>query len=341
MIRPAMNTVVELREAFGLDHLTRIERPIADLQSGQIRLRMQAASLNYRDYLMVTGGYGNVDLPLVPCSDGVGEVIEIADDVTDVRLGDRVTPTFIQDWPSGPITVARGRRSLGGPLDGVLQTEMVVRADSVVAMPEYLSDAEAATLPCAAVTAWNALIAQGQLQPGETVAIQGTGGVALFALQFAKLAGARVAITSKSDDKLECCRALGADFTINYRTMPKWGAAVREWSSGGVDHVIELGGSETLKQSIRAIRPEGSISLIGVLSGAVAELVLPLVVLQNIRLQGVTVGSRQTHAAMVRAMAAHAVKPVVDRSFGFDTVPEALQYLKSGQHFGKVVLQIN
>lgn len=330
-----------LHDAFGLDHLSLVERFQPEpLNPHEVLLRMRAASLNYRDYLMVTGGYGRQKLPLVPVSDGVGEVVAVGEQVTDIALGDRVTPTFFQGWVAGDLERQHTKQSLGGPLDGTLQDYMVVPADSVVAVPEHLTDEEAATLPCAALTAWSALITQGQLKPGDTVAIQGTGGVALFALQFAKLAGARVAITSKSDAKLERCRTLGADLTINYRETPQWGETVRQWAGGtGVDHVIELGGAETLKQSLRAIRPAGQVSMIGVLSGPVAKLLLPLVVMQNIRLQGVTVGSRTAHEAMARAMAAHCLRPVVDRTFALEEAREAFDYLSQGQHFGKVCIR--
>lgn len=335
-----MRTIV-IQNSFGLDHLALTDRPISQApKRGEVLVKLKAASLNYRDYLMVTGGYGRQRLPLVPVSDGVGEVVAVGEDVQTVQVGDRVTPTFFQGWIAGDLTRQHTKHSLGGPLDGTLQDFMTVRADSVVRVPAHLTDVEAATLPCAALTAWSALITQGQLKPGDSVAIQGTGGVALFALQFAKMVGARVAITSKSDAKLERCKALGADLTINYRATPKWGDVVRQWTNGkGVDHVIELGGAETLKQSLRAIRPAGHISMIGVLSGSVAELVLPLVVMQNICLQGVTVGSRTAHEAMARAIEAHHLRPVIDRTFALEEARAAFDYLSQGQHFGKVCIQ--
>ncbi len=333
---------ISLEASFGLDHLKYVERPDPPSPGpGQVMLKMKAASLNYRDYLMVTGQYNaRQPLPLIPCSDGVGEVVALGEGVGKVTVGDRVTPTFGQGWLTGVASNDFRHITLGGPLDGTLTEYMTVRADSVISAPAHLLDAEAATLPCAALTAWNALIEQGNLQPGETVVIQGTGGVALFALLFAKMAGAEVIITSKSDEKLERCRALGADHTLNYKAIPDWGKAARKITGGGADHVIELGGADTLKQSLRAIRPGGIISMIGVLGGPVAEVVLPLVVMQNIRLQGVTVGSAAMHARMAKAIALHQLRPVVDRVFPMEEARAAFEYLEAGRHFGKVGIAV-
>jgi NADPH:quinone reductase-like Zn-dependent oxidoreductase len=303
---------------------------------------MKAASLNYRDYLMVQGVYNSKQpLPLIPVSDGVGEIVAVGNQVRRVAIGDRVNPTFGQGWISGLVSNEFRHITLGGPLDGTLSEYMVLDADGVVKVPDTLTDGEAATLPCAALTAWSALIEQGNLRPGQTLVIQGTGGVALFALQFAKLIGAHVIITSKSDEKLERCKAMGADHGINYKTTPEWGNAVRKLTSGGADHVLELGGAATLQQSIRAVRPSGTISLIGVLGGPVAEVLLPLVVMQNLRLQGVTVGSRNMHENMIRAVGQNQIKPVIDSIFPLDQTREAFEYMGAGQHFGKICIRIS
>ena len=334
--------IVELQNAFGIDHLKHGSRPIPSVDSPhQVLIRMKAASLNYRDYLMVQGQYNpRQRLPLIPVSDGVGIVEAIGTRVTRAKVGGRVNPTFAQGWLHGVASNQFRHITLGGPLDGTLSEYMLLHEDGLVMVPEYLSDTEAATLPCAAVTAWNAIIEQGHIQPGDTVVIQGTGGVALFALQFAKRAGAFVYQLSKSDQKLERAKQLGADVGVNYITTPDWGKTIRNHTGGGADFILELGGASTLQQSIRAIRPGGCIAMIGVLGGPKAELLLPLVVMQNIRLQGVTVGSRTLHETMLRAMRQHQIHPIVDQVFPFDQTPEAFYYMASGQHFGKICIEI-
>jgi len=334
--------VWELRDGFGLEYLKLVERPDPAPGPGEVLLRMRAASLNFRDTLVVRGGYGpRFALPLIPVSDGVGAVIGIGEGVTGLRNGERVCPIFFPSWISGPPSQDRFRISLGGDVDGTLTQQMCLPAAHVVPVPDHLTDAEAASLPCAGVTAWSAVIGQGRVGPSDTVLIHGTGGVALFALQFAKAAGARVIITSSDDGKLERARALGADGTINYRRTPDWDKAVKGMTAGeGVDHVVELGGAGTLERSVRAARIGGTLSLIGVLAGATAEVPLPLVVMRNLRLQGVTVGSRDDFAAMVRAIAHHALRPVVDRTFPFEDAPQAFGYLEQQRHFGKVCIAV-
>ena len=301
---------------------------------------MRAASVNYRDYLTVVGQYNpRQPLPLIPLSDGVGEVVEVGEGVTRVEPGSRVNPTFGQGWIAGTATSETRYQTLGGPLDGTLQTEMIVDADSVVPVADHLSDEEAATFPCAGVTAWNAVVEQGQVRPGETVVVQGTGGVALFALAFARMAGAHVVVLSKSHEKLERARALGAAEGINYVDDPTWGRTVKK-RKGGADLVIDLGGADTLEQSIRAVRPSGRICMIGVLAGNRAEVNVPLVVMQNLRLQGIMVGSRAVHEAMMQAVAEHEYRPVVDRVYPFEEAPEALRDLARGAHFGKLVIRV-
>jgi NADPH:quinone reductase-like Zn-dependent oxidoreductase len=334
--------VVELREGFGLEHLKVAERPQPAPGPGQVLLRMLAASLNYRDLLMVRGRYDpRQPLPLVPCSDGVGEVVAVGAGVTRVGPGDRVAPIFAQAWLAGEPTRDRLRSTLGGPLDGTLAEHVVLDAEGVVRVPEHLSDEEAACLPCAGVTAWSALVTHGAVRPGEIVLAQGTGGVSIFALQLATLAGARVIATSRDDAKLERARALGAWRTINYRTTPDWGRRAVELSGGtGVDLVVEVGGAGTLGQSLAALRPGGRISLVGVLSGASSELnILPLV-MRQIRVQGLLVGSRDAFEALNRAVAAHQLRPAVGRIFPLERTREALEYLASGAHFGKVCIRI-
>lgn len=301
---------------------------------------MRAASLNYRDLMMVRGEYNpRQPLPLIPCSDGVGEVVLVGAGVGRVKVGDRVCPIFAQGYLAGEPTREKLKTTLGGPLDGTLTELMRVHEDSVVKVPSALSDVEAACLPCAGVTAWNAVVSQGQLQPGQTLLTLGTGGVSIFALQIAKALGARVIVTSSSDEKLAKARELGADEVVNYRTTPDWAKRVRELTDGrGVDHVIEVGGGGTLAESIKSVRPAGTVSIIGALAGAKSELNVLPVLMQNIRLQGVFVGHRESFEGLCAAVKKNQIRPVVDRSFGFDEARAAFEYMQSGSHFGKVGL---
>jgi NADPH:quinone reductase-like Zn-dependent oxidoreductase len=334
--------VFQIQHDWGFDHLQLASRPDPVPGPGEVLLRMRAASLNYRDLLVPERGYGSHtgELPLIPLSDGVGEVIEVGPGVTRCKPGDRVCPAYFQRWIGGPLTLERVTRSLGGPLDGVMADLMCVPQEGVVAAPAHLSNEQAASLPCAALTAWSALVTEGRLAPGERVLIQGTGGVALFAVQFAKLAGAHVTVISSSDDKIARVRALGADAAINYVQTPEWAKASRPITEGaGFDHILELGGEKTLPQSLRCIRPGGTISMIGVLSGSSMAAALGLIVTRQVRLQGITVGSRDGLEAMCRAIALHRVEPVVDRVFEFEALKEAMAYLRSGAHFGKVCIR--
>jgi NADPH:quinone reductase-like Zn-dependent oxidoreductase len=333
---------VELRDAFGLDHLALVERPDPVPGPGEVLLAMRAAALNYRDLLMVQGLYNRRQpLPLIPCSDGVGEVIARGEGVTRVEVGDRVCGIFAQRWIAGRPTRERLRSTLGGPLDGTLAERMVLSAEGVVKVPEHLSDEEAATLPCAAVTAWNALVTEGRLAAGETVLLQGTGGVSLFALQLARLAGARAIVTSSSDEKLARARELGAEAGINYRDTPEWGARAKELTGGvGVDHVIEVGGATTLKQSLQAVRLGGTVSLIGNLTGTSSEIALTAIFMQRIRVQGILVGDRESFEAMNRAIAAARLHPILDRTFDLPEARAAFEHMAAGQAFGKIVVSI-
>ena len=324
--------------AFGLEHLRLQQRPDPTPGPGQVLLRVRAVSLNYRDLLMVQGLYNpRQRLPLVPCSDARATVEAIGDGVTRVAVGDRVIPSFVQDWIAGEPARDLLGSTLGGPLDGTLAERMVVPEHCLVHAPEHLSDTEAATLPCAALTAWSALDG---VTAGDTVLVQGTGGVALFALQLAVLRGARVILTSSSEAKLALARNLGAAATLNYVSTPSWGKAVQALTHGrGVDRIIEVAGGD-LAQSLRAIRVGGTLSLIGILGGAVGEIALTRILMQAVTVRGILVGHRDGFEAMNRAITQHQLRPVLDRSFPFDDAALALGYLQTGAHFGKVTLAL-
>lgn len=336
---------IEIRGAFGLDNLTLTERPDPRPGYGEVLVRVCAVSLNYRDLLTVRGQYNPKQrLPLIPCSDGAGEVVEIGEGVTRVRQGDRVCANFAQRWIAGEPARDKLRSTLGGPLDGTLAELIVLSEEGVVRVPDHLSDEEAATLPCAGLTAWSSLVTEGRLTAGDTVLLQGTGGVSIFALQFAKLLGLRVIITSSSDEKLERARSLGANvgiMGINYRQTPDWSARVKELTGGtGVDLVVEVGGAGTLEQSLRSVRIGGTICLMGVLAGNALEIPLPLIFMQRVRVQGILVGSREDFEAMNRAITLHKLHPVVDRVFPFEAAREALELMDRGGHFGKICIKV-
>ena len=308
---------------------------------GQVLVRIRAVSLNYRDLLMVTGNYSrNLKLPLVPLSDGSGEVVEVGEGVTLWKCGDRVIPTFFQDWPAGRLAPEVAALALGGSCDGVLREYALFDELGLVHLPQHLSFEEGATLPCAGVAAWNCL-QSGGLACGDTVLVLGSGGVSTFALRFARAAGARVIATSGSDAKGARLLEMGASDLINYRSEPAWGKRVLELTGGrGVDIVVEVGGAGTLAQSIKATRIGGHISLIGVLAGQRGE-VNPLpAVMKGIRIQGIYVGSREMFEAMNRAVTLHGIRPAIDRVFPFDQVHQAFRHLESGAHVGKVVVTI-
>jgi NADPH:quinone reductase-like Zn-dependent oxidoreductase len=336
--------VYEIKDKFGLDSLTLTERPQPRPGPGQVLVKMRACSLNFRDLLVVKGLYNpKLPLPLVPLSDGAGEVAEVGAGVTRVKAGDRVAGLFMPLWLDGEVTEAKAKSALGAGVPGVLAEYVVFDQEAVVHVPAHLTDEEAATLPCAAVTAWHALVTEGQLKTGDTVLVQGTGGVSLFALQFARLSGARVIATSSSDAKLERARSLGlaAGDGINYKTTPDWDKRARELTGGGgVDHVVEVGGAGTLTRSLRAVRSNGRVSLIGILSGGTGEVDPRPILMKNVRVQGIFVGSRAMFEAMNRAIALHQLHPVVDRVFPFAEAPGALRYLESAAHFGKIVIRV-
>ena len=315
------------------------EQPDPTPGPGQVVVRIRAASLNYRDLLTIQGKGGVSKLPLIPCSDGAGEVAAIGEGVTRIGVGDRVCPLFFQSWFDGGPSAINRRLALGGSRPGVLQQSMLLDAEGVSRIPDHLSFAEAATLPCAGLTAWRALFDEARIRPGDTVLVQGTGGVSIFALQFAKLAGASVVVTSSSDEKLERAKTLGADYTINYRAVSGWGKAAADWAGGGIDHIVEVGGKDTFQQSIEAARVGGNILVIGILSGASQEIGIPGIFSKNLHISGLSVGSRRMFESMTAAISRNRLQPVVDRTFAFDAVPEALKLMQSGGHFGKIVVE--
>jgi NADPH:quinone reductase-like Zn-dependent oxidoreductase len=327
-----------IQDAFGIDALALVERQTATLSYGEALVGVKAVSLNYRDLMTVTEGASrNLSLPLVPLSDGAGEVIAVGEGVTRVKPGDSVMGIFMQNWVAGEPNLDHARAALGGTIDGMLAEAVVLHEDGLVPIPEYLSYEEGATLPCAGVTAWQALVTQGRMKAGDTVLVLGTGGVSIFALQFAVAAGAHVMATSSSDAKLERARQLGAADLINYRTTPEWDKRVLELTDGiGVDHVVEVGGPGTLEKSLNAVRVGGTVSLIGTLTSGTVN---PMMILRkSIRLQGIYVGSREMFEAMNRAMTVRQIRPVIDRVFSFDQTREAFKYMQSAAHFGKIVI---
>lgn len=330
----------EIRERFGIDALTLTERPQPEPGPCEVLVQIRATSLNYRDLLVITGQYNpRMPLPRIPLSDGAGEVVAVGTHVTRVSIGDRVTPIFTQTWLAGELDHAKSQSALGGAIDGVLSEYVVVHEQGLVRIPDHLSFAEAATLPCAGVTAWNAVMHSG-IQPGQSVLLMGTGGVSLFGLQFAKLAGAQTIITSSSDDKLARAQGLGAMHTINYRSHPDWDKQVRELTAQrGVDLVVEVGGAGTMPLSLKAVRVAGTIGMIGVLTGTGGEFNPLPAVMKHITLRGIYVGSRQMFEEMNQAITLHELRPVIDRVFPFEDAPEALRYMQSAAHFGKIVVE--
>lgn len=327
----------------GLENLTLAERPTPTPGPREVLLKIHAVSLNYRELLFAWGLYNpNPTLPAIPCSDAAGEVVAVGAEVTRWKVGDRVTPIFMQGWlEGGPKAEYRKTALGGGDIDGTLAEYGTFHEDALVAIPEGYSYEEAATLPCAAVTAWNAVVNVGNIKAGDTVLTLGSGGVSVFALQFAKMHGARVIATSSSDEKRARLEELGADATINYKTTPDWENEVLALTNGnGVDNVVEVGGAGTIAKSIAAARVGGTVSVIGVLTqGEGLNPVLTL--MKSLRVQGIFVGSRAMFEAMNRAIEVNGLRPVIDRTFGFDEAPAPFEYLKSGSHFGKIVIRVS
>ncbi len=333
----------ELQGPDGIDALAFVDKPVPKPGAGEVLVRLKAVTLNYRDLLMVRGGYGSRQkFPLIPVSDGAGVVESIGPNVRAFGPGDRVIGSFFEGWIGGEPTEAKMRSALGGGVDGVLTEYRVFPAQALVRTPDHLADIEAAALPCAGLTAWSAVIKLGNVKPGQTVLTQGTGGVSIFALQFAKMCGARVIATSSSEAKIERLNMLGADLTLNYKNTADWGKKAREMSGRGVDLVVEVGGVGTLNESIRATQIGGTIAFIGVLAGPPPpELRISLMVMQQQRLQGVTVGSTEDLQALVDAIAFNHMKPVIDKTFSFEQAKQAFSYMASGAHFGKVAIAIS
>jgi NADPH:quinone reductase-like Zn-dependent oxidoreductase len=326
-------------QKFGVEGLAIVDRPEPAPAANQVLIKMQAWSLNYRDLMTVTGRYNpRLKFPQVPLSDGAGEVVAVGSEVRSVKAGDRVANTFFERWVSGEPTDEKARTALGAGRDGVLAEYVVVHEDGVIPIPEHLTYAEAATLPCAALTAWHALVVEGKIKAGDVLLTLGTGGVSIFALQFALLNGCQVIITSGSDEKLARAKQLGASHAINYQQTPKWSKQVRQLTAGrGVDHVVEVGGAGTFDQSIAAVKRGGHISLIGVLAQGSETNIVPIL-MNSIRVQGIFVGTHEMFSAMNTAIALHRLHPVIDRTFGFEEVQEAFKWMESGKHFGKIVV---
>lgn len=326
--------------SFGIDSLEFVERPDLVPGPGEVLIAVRAISLNFRDLMMVKGLYNpRLKLPRIPCSDGAGEVVSVGDGVTAWKTGDRAAGIFMQNWLDGPLTPAKAKGALGGDVDGMLATQVVLREEGLVRFPRRMNFEEAATLPCAAVTAWNAL-ATAACKPGSTVLIQGTGGVSIFALQFAKLSGLRVLGISSSDEKLERAAKLGLDAGFNYRQDPNWEDWVLKETGGeGVDLVIEVGGAGTLARSLMAVRTGGTIAQIGVLAGAVESVSIPAILHKVARIQGIYVGSRQDFVEVVRAIEFSGVRPIYE-NFPWSRTRDVLHKMEAGGHFGKLVLTV-
>ena len=334
------NKTWALRGGFGIDKLALEERPECEPGFGEARVRIEWVSLNRRDLLLVEGVYNpRQTLPIVPCSDGAGTVEALGQGCERLKVGDRVVVHFFPGWLAGEPDMVKLSTALGGPGgDGTLQQTLVIAEQALVRLPESLSTQAAATLPCAALTAWSAVVEHGGARPGSVVLTQGTGGVSLFAVQFAKMLGARVVATTSSEAKAARLRELGADAIVNYRTEPDWARRARELAGGPIDLIVEVGGADTLDASLRLVRPGGTIALIGVLSGAKASINLPLAVMRQVRLQGVTCGHRENFEAMLRAIAADGIDPVISHRFGLVEAREAFACMAGNAHVGKIVV---
>ena len=332
--------VVEF-DTFGYKNLKLNQKEKPSPLEGEVLVKIHSVSLNYRDYLTVEGKYNpKYRLPMIPCSDCSGEIVEIGKGVIDWKIGDRVVGVFAPDWISGSTSIKSIRNTLGGPQEGTLQEYRIFPKGGLVSMPSTLSYIEASTLPCAAVTAWSALTEFGKILPGEKIVTQGSGGVSLFAIQFAKILGAGVYAISGSDSKLEKLRELGADFVLNYNTNPNWGSEIKKITEG-VDNVIEVGGSNTLTESIKALKPFGQISLIGILGGSISNLNLLPILMQNIRIQGILVGSKSSLESMIKAIDFHKIKPVIHKVYSIENFMDAFEDLKSGNQFGKICITLS
>jgi NADPH:quinone reductase-like Zn-dependent oxidoreductase len=328
-------------QQFGINELTLAERETPTPQANEVLVNFHAASLNYRDLMMIKGWYNpRLKMPLVPFSDGSGEVVAVGESVARFKQGDRVCPIFMQNWINGEIDSTKSRGALGGDVDGCLREFGTFNENGLVLIPQHLAFDEAASLPCAAVTAWNALIVSGKLKRDDFVLLQGTGGVSIFALQFAKIHGAKVIVTSSSGEKLERAKQLGADFTINYKERDDWDKAVLEITEKrGVDHIVEVGGAGTMQRSLNAAKLGGHIAVIGVLSGK-GEFNPTTILMKALNLRGIFVGSREMFEDMNKCISENNLKPIIDKTFDFEAAKEALKTMESASHFGKITVKI-
>jgi NADPH:quinone reductase-like Zn-dependent oxidoreductase len=327
----------------GVDAIELADRPAPTASPDDVLIDVKACSINFRDLGVIRGASGAALKPIgnVPFSDGAGVVSAVGTNVTNYKPGDKVIPAFMPWHLDGPLTAEKQAGSLGGAVDGMLQEQIALPASGVVAMPDHMSFEEASTMPCAAVTAWYAIFVGGSIKPGDTVLLLGTGGVSVFALQFAKMVGARVIITSSDNAKLDRARALGADETINYRENPDWHEAVLELTNGlGADLAVEVGGPGTLNKTLQAVRFSGTISIMGVLTGYSDPVDTVQILRKNIKLQGVYVASVAVMRDMMAAVALNRLTPIVDKVFPFEQAREAIKFQESGQHFGKVVVSV-
>lgn len=330
---------VTVKQPGGLDNLVISERPETQPQAGEISVRWHATSLNFHDYLVAVGG---IPVPegRIPMSDGAGEVISVGEGVTEWKAGDKVMSLFFPNWTEGRPNLPKTRFVNGETVDGYITEQSCLAATAVTAIPNGYTYAEAATLPCAAATAWRGLMVEGGLQAGDKVLIEGTGGMSIFGLQFAKAAGAKVYATTSSPEKAERLKSMGVEAVVNYKEDARWGKTIFKASGGGVDHVLDVGGGSTMRNSIEAVKIDGHISSIGILSGGrKGELTFPKLFFKHIRLIGIAVGSREMQQKMVEAINTNGIKPIIDKNFAFDQLAEAFRYQESGKHFGKIVVE--
>ena len=323
----------------GLENLKIVEKPNPIPASDEVVVKWKATSLNYHDYLVGTGGIPVMN-GIIPMSDGAGEVVAIGENAGNWKVGDKVMNLFFPNWTDGKATIRKMMFISGETIDGCIAEMGVVKAHSLTKIPDGYSFAEAATLPCACLTAWRGLMVEGNLQAGDKVLIEGTGGMSIFALQLAKMAGAKVYATTSSEEKAERLKSMGAEAVVNYKTDERWGKTINRMTGGGVDHVLDVGGGSTMKQSIEAVGVGGHIASIGILGGGrKGEITFPKLFFKQLRMTGLAVGSRVMQEKMVEAINISGIKPVIDRSFGFDELADAFRYQESGKHFGKIVLE--
>ena len=323
----------------GLDNLNIIEKPNPSPDTNEVVVKWHATSLNYHDYLVGTGGIpvGNGTIPM---SDGAGEIIAVGENVDNWNVGDKVISMFFPNWIDGKATFEKMMFISGETIDGYITEQSVVRASALTKIPDGYTYAEAATLPCACLTAWRGLMVEGNLQAGDKVLIEGTGGMSIFALQLAKMAGAKVYATTSSEEKTERLKSMGVEAVVNYKTDERWGKSIFRMTKGGVDHVLDVGGGSTMKQSIEAVAIGGHIASIGILgNGRRGEITFPKLFFKQMRMTGLAVGSRVMQEKMVAAINVSGIKPIIDKSFAFDQLADAFRYQNSGKHFGKIVLE--